>query len=67
MSIPYKRGDYYYFSFNVGLQDSPVTYRMKNKNERMFDIKESDLLKYAEVFFDPNVENKAKGGKISGS
>jgi len=29
MSIPYKKGDYYYFNFNAGLQDSSVTYKMK--------------------------------------
>lgn len=39
---------------------------MKNKNERKFDIKADDIHKYADLYFDPNVENKEKGGKISG-
>lgn len=67
MSIPHLRGDYYYFNFNKGMQDSPITYKMKNKNERMFNIKQEDILKHADIFFDANVENKAKNGKLSGT
>ena len=52
MGIPTKRGDYYYFAYNAGLQDQAITYRMKNKNERLFDIKQP--LEVADVFFDPN-------------
>ena len=51
MGIPKKHGDYFYFSYNSGLEDQSLVYKMKEKNRRELIIK--NPLDVAELFMDP--------------
>ena len=52
MGIPAKHGEYYYFSYNSGLQAQTPIYRIKEKNS--FELSKDDPLSSAELFWDPN-------------
>eukprot|EP00388_Colpodella_angusta_P009958 GDKJ01026187.1.p1 GENE.GDKJ01026187.1~~GDKJ01026187.1.p1 ORF type:complete len:801 (-),score=182.40 GDKJ01026187.1:61-2463(-) len=53
-SIPTKRGDYYYYFANTGLQNQDVLYRTKDYNEK------------GEVFLDPNTWSEDGTHSIAG-
>jgi prolyl oligopeptidase len=63
MGIPKKHGDYYYFSYNSGLQDQSLVYKMKEKNKRQLNIK--DPLDVAELFMDPKKMSKDGKGQMA--
>ena len=52
MGIPCKHGDHYYFSYNSGLQNQAVRYKIKEPNT--YKISKEDALAGTEVFIDPN-------------
>ena len=52
ISVPAKHGSYYYFTYNTGLQNQNVIYRMKKPN--YYKVQNVNLTEDAEVFMDPN-------------
>lgn len=47
-----RHGDHYYYSYNSGLQNQAVYYKVKEKNS--YEIDYDDPVKESEVFLDPN-------------
>jgi len=47
-----KHGSHYYFLYNSGLNNQSIMYKITEPNKYQLD--ESDVLKGAEVFLDPN-------------
>ena len=56
ISLPAKRGDYYYFTYNKGLEDQSKTYKINAPGE--YKIDPHDPLKGASLFFDPTMLSK---------
>lgn len=52
LGIPCKHGDHYYFTYNSGLQNQAVRYKIKEPNT--YKISKEDALQGTEVFIDPN-------------
>lgn len=52
--IPRKYGDYYYFTYNKGLENYSKLYKIKEKNKLIFSLDQhnNDPLKVANIFMD---------------
>jgi prolyl oligopeptidase len=64
ISLPVKRGEHYYFSYNEGLEDLGKTYRIDKPGE--YKINSKNPTEGASVFFDPKTMLSADGKTTKG-
>ena len=64
ISLPVKRGDHYYFSFNSGLEDTGKTFKIDKPGD--YKINPKNPTEGASVFFDPKTMLSADGKDSKG-
>lgn len=64
ISLPVKRGDHYYFSFNSGLEDTGKTFKINKPGD--YKINPKNPTEGASVFFDPKTMLSADGKDSKG-
>lgn len=65
ISLPAKRGENYYFTYNKGLEDQSKTYKIDAPG--VFKIDPNDPLKGASLFFDPTTLSKDGNAMVGDS
>ena len=65
LSLPARRGDHFYFTYNKGLEDQSKTYKINAAGEYKVDPK--DPLKGASLFFDPTMLSKDGSAQVGDS